>query len=114
VLATMMGVNAMAGTDKYGNQTRTVLLADLAVERFADAAVILLVASERFLTVNLAAADILEVMRTEYGVHPFEERQLAGLLMAHYELSEPDAGDAAGHLVSDWLAAGVLTEVGHD
>lgn len=90
--------------------TRSYTLAEVAIARFADEAVIFVVVNERFLTVNLAAADVLGIAVQKYGEHPFTVAEFAGLLAERYILSAPEAGDAAQGLVTAWLDYGVLKE----
>lgn len=88
--------------------SRFRLLPDVASEEFGDTVVLFLVEQERFVTVNQAAADLVQTVRNALGERYVDVDGLADTLEAAYALSADDARDAARSLADEWLECGLF------
>jgi len=84
---------------------------ELALERFGEEALILLETQDRFLTVNRAAADLVELIESAFAAQGFAVSDLGGLLAQNYELHTEEAAHEAQALVEAWLEQGLLVTV---
>ena len=80
----------------------------LVAERFDDEALVLVAEQDRFLTINRAALDLMELMRCAFGERGFSVQELAALLDGHYELSLEQSSQEAQAVVAAWFDQGIL------
>ena len=81
----------------------------LVAERFDDEALVLVAEQDRFLTINRAALDLMELMRSAFGERGFSVQELAALLDGHYELSLEQSSQEAQAVVAAWFDQCILT-----
>jgi hypothetical protein len=81
---------------------------ELAVERFGEEALILLETQDRFLTVNRAAADLVELIGSAFAARQFTADDLVALLVQNYQLGVAEAAQEAQSLLEAWLEQGLF------
>ena len=81
----------------------------LVIERFDDEGLVLVAEQDRFLTINRAALDLMELMRSAFGERGFSVQELVALLDGHYELSLEQSSQEAQAVVAAWFDQGILT-----
>jgi hypothetical protein len=82
---------------------------ELVIEPFEDEALLLVAEQDRFLTVNRAALDLIELMRGAFGERAFSVPELAALLEAHYDLSSERCTVESAAILAAWFEQGILT-----
>ena len=92
----------------------TFLLADLALEWFGDTAVVFLFNDERFVTVNRAAGELVELAAGALSGASLERASLARFLTDNYALDPAAAKAEAAGLMAAWLGCGIFREEHHD
>jgi len=78
------------------------------VERFGEEALILLETQDRFLTVNRAAADLVQLIESAFALEPFTADDLVALLVQNYQLEAAEAAQEAQTLLDSWLEQGLF------
>ena len=81
---------------------------DVVVERFEDVAVMLLVSDNHFVTTNLAAADLFEILSMYLGERVVSTGEIAAFLLDQYHLEHAQADAEARGVVEAWVQCGLL------
>jgi hypothetical protein len=89
-------------------ETPALRLADVAVEWFGDEAVALVIARERFVTLDRSGGEILGEAVAELAGKDLRPADIAAFLATGYALTPDEAAAAAERLVRDWLGCGIL------
>jgi hypothetical protein len=89
-------------------KTAGVRLADVAVEWFGDEAVALVIARERFVTLDRSGGEILDTALAALGGRALTPADVAAFLVGRYALTGDEAAAASERLVGDWLGCGIL------
>jgi hypothetical protein len=87
---------------------------DLALEHFGDKSIILLAMQDRLLTVNKAAAVLLELIMTTFEGQSFLDEELSTLLTQHYHLTKAKAQEEVRRILTSWSEQGILVAVESD
>ncbi len=89
-------------------ETPAVRLADVAVEWFGDEAVALVIARERFVTLDRSGGEILDAAVAALADKALRPVDVAAFLAGRYALTGDEAAAASERLVGDWLGCGIL------
>jgi len=81
------------------------------VEYFQDQALILLTLQDTILTVNRAAAELLELLQVTFEERYFSAEDLSALLTQHYDINRAAALIESREVLSSWLQNGVLVSI---
>jgi len=85
---------------------------DALVERFDDAALVLIVEDNRLITVNLAAAELFEELRTRFGDRIAAPADIRAFLEEEFGLRGSESKAEAEELVVGWLECGLMQAAG--
>jgi hypothetical protein len=86
---------------------------DVALEHFGDKGVILLTSKDQFLTVNKAAASLLELIMTAFKERSFLDEDLSYLFLKHYQLTGAESRREARKIIALWLKRGIFVDGEH-
>jgi hypothetical protein len=89
-------------------ETQALRLADVAVEWVGDEAVALVIARERFITLDRNGGEVLGEAIAALAGRDLRPADVAAFLAARYALAGDEAAAAAERLVGNWLGCGIL------